>query len=97
MESKIPTVLTDHWQDRDFVGRAREYRVLYDRWERVRACETGHVAVIGGPGVGKTTLADRFVLAAALEGAITARARCFELERGIPYATIGMLIEALTA
>jgi DNA-binding SARP family transcriptional activator/tetratricopeptide (TPR) repeat protein len=95
VESKIPTVLTDHWQDRDFVGRAREYRVLYDRWERVRACETGHVAVIGGPGVGKTTLADRFVLAAALEGAITARARCFELERGIPYATIGMLIEAL--
>jgi DNA-binding SARP family transcriptional activator/tetratricopeptide (TPR) repeat protein len=95
VDSKIPTVLTDHWQDRDFVGRAREYRVLYDRWERVRACETGHVAIIGGPGVGKTTLADRFVLAAALEGAITARARCFELERQIPYAAIGMLIEAL--
>ena len=49
----------------------------------------------GDSGVGKTTLADRFTTALSLEGASTARMRCFGLESSIPYATIGALLEAL--
>ena len=33
----IPTVPTDQWRNRAFVGRAAQYRVLYERWEETNA------------------------------------------------------------
>jgi DNA-binding SARP family transcriptional activator len=94
-ESPVPTVRTEQWRDRLFVGRSREYRTLYEAWEQVSRAEPRHTIIFGDSGVGKTTLADRLGTAIALEGATLARVRCFELERGIPYATVGSAIETL--
>lgn len=95
LDSSVPSVHTEHWRNRDFVGRAREYRALYAVWEQVRVAKAGHMLITGPSGVGKTTLADRFVTAAGLEGAQAARARGYEIERGIPFAMIGTVIREL--
>ena len=94
-EPRVAAVHTEQWRNQHFIGRAAEYRRLYELWEQNKHGETRHVLIKGDSGVGKTTLADRFTTALSLEGASTARVRCFELESSIPYATIGALLEAL--
>lgn len=91
----IPTVHTDQWKDRPFVGRALEYRELYEAWESVQRCEPAHRLVLGDSGIGKSTLVERVSTAAGLEGATVARVQCHEAEREIPYATISGLIAQL--
>ena len=86
-------VQTEQWRNQHFVGRAREYRCLTSTWERAE--QSKHILVCGDSGVGKTTLVDRFATAIALQGSSVARTRCFELERSIPYAMIGSIVEAL--
>ncbi len=93
--SHIPTVPTDQWRNRAFVGRATQYRSLYERWERTNKGEGRHGLVLGESGIGKTTLAERLVTAAGLEGAISSRVQCYEAEREIPYAAIGTLVRGL--
>jgi tetratricopeptide (TPR) repeat protein len=87
----IPTVRTDQWRGRMFVGRSEEYRVLYEVWELTKRGEAYHALVLGDSGVGKTTLVNRLVTAAGLQGAAVSRAQCYDLEREIPYATLGNL------
>ena len=94
-ESPIPAVRTDQWKDRPFIGRAVEYRALYEGWERTQRGEAGHALVIGESGIGKSTLVERLTTAAGLEGASVCRVQCYELEREIPYAAVGGLIRAL--
>lgn len=91
----IPTVHTDQWRDRPFVGRATEYRELYEAWEAVQRCEPAHRLILGDSGIGKSTLVERVTTAAGLEGATTARVQCHEAEREIPYAMISGLIAQL--
>ena len=91
----IPTVRTDQWRDRSFIGRAFEYRALYEAWERTKRGQASHVLVLGDSGVGKSTLVDRLITAAGLEGAAFSRAQCYDLEQEIPYATIGNLVRGL--
>jgi DNA-binding SARP family transcriptional activator/tetratricopeptide (TPR) repeat protein/type II secretory pathway predicted ATPase ExeA len=91
----MPTVPTDLWRDRPFVGRATEYRTLYEAWEHVRTGSSRRVLVLGDSGIGKTTLVSRLTTAAGLEGAAISRAHCYDLEREIPYATLGNLIHGL--
>jgi len=91
----IPSVPTDQWRGRSFIGRATEYQVLYEAWEGLRAGTAGHAMVLGDSGVGKTTLVGRFTTAAGLEGATISRAQCYDLEREIPYATLGHLIHGV--
>jgi DNA-binding SARP family transcriptional activator/tetratricopeptide (TPR) repeat protein len=93
--SPEPSVRTEQWQGRDFIGRAREYRALYALWEEARSAHARHMLITGESGVGKTTLADRFLTAVALEGAQVARARGYELERNLPFAMIGTILRAL--
>ena len=93
--SRIPNVPTDHWKDRVFIGRGREYRVLYEGWERLQRGEVGHALVAGDSGIGKSTLVERFTTAAALEGAAVTRVQCYEPDRGIPYGAVGLLIPPL--
>lgn len=88
----IPTVPTDQWKGRPFIGRAAEYRVLYEGWERMRKGAPGHALVLGDSGIGKTTLVSRVTTAAGLEGAAVSRVQCYDLEREIPYAAISGLI-----
>lgn len=90
-----PSVQVDPWRDRPFVGRALEYRVMYEAWESVKEGSPRHALVEGESGIGKSTLVERFAVAASLEGAIVARAQCYELERAIPFAAIAALTTSL--
>jgi DNA-binding SARP family transcriptional activator/tetratricopeptide (TPR) repeat protein len=91
----IAPVVTEHWQERTFVGRGPEFSACYEVWERVRNGEPSHVLLRGDTGVGKTTLAERFATSVALEGASVARMKCYELERELPFGTIGGLVGQL--
>ncbi|HQR19172.1 MAG TPA: AAA family ATPase, partial [Gemmatimonadales bacterium] len=90
-----PRVPTEQWKDRAFIGRAREYRALYEAWERTTHREPTHALVLGESGIGKSTLIQRLLTAASLEGAVTSRVQCYELERDIPYAALGALVRGL--
>jgi DNA-binding SARP family transcriptional activator len=91
----IPTVRTEQWRDRSFVGRSAEYRLLYEAWEKTRNGTASHALILGDSGVGKSTLVDRLLTAAGLEGAISSRAQCYDLEQGIPYAVVSTLVHGL--
>ncbi len=95
VSSTAPVVRTEQWRDRPFVGRRAEYRVLYETWEEVMRGHPRHLLLYGESGVGKTTLADRLGTAVGLEGASVSRVRCFQLERGIPFAAIGSALAHL--
>jgi DNA-binding SARP family transcriptional activator len=91
----VPTVPTDQWKGRPFVGRTQEYRGLYEAWEQTQRGVSTHVIVLGDSGVGKSTLVDRITTAAGLEGAAVSRVQCYDLERDIAYAAVGSLIRGL--
>jgi predicted ATPase len=91
----IPTVPTDHWRNRAFVGRALQYRALYERWELTSGGRGRHGLVLGDSGIGKTTLVERLSTAAGLEGAVSSRVQCYEVERELPYSAIGTLVRGL--
>ncbi len=93
--SLIPAVPTDQWKNRPFVGRANEYQGLYEGWERTQRGVAGHAILLGESGIGKSTLADRLATAAGLEGAVTSRVQCYDVEREIPYAAIAGLVQGL--
>ncbi|MEO7986828.1 MAG: AAA family ATPase, partial [Gemmatimonadales bacterium] len=83
------------WKGRPFIGRTAEHRVLYEAWEGLRKGHAAHAFVLGDSGIGKTTLVQRLTTAAALEGATVSRVQCYDLERDIPYSTLGGLIHGL--
>jgi DNA-binding SARP family transcriptional activator/tetratricopeptide (TPR) repeat protein len=93
--TNIPTVPTDQWRGRPFIGRAAEYRILYEAWEAVRRGEPGHALILGDSGVGKTTLVEKLTTAAGLEGAAISRVQCYDVEREIPYSTVSNLVLGL--
>jgi DNA-binding SARP family transcriptional activator len=90
-----PRVPTEQWKDRAFIGRAAEYRTLYEAWERATRGESTHALLLGESGIGKSTLIQRLLTAASLDGAVTSRVQCYELERDIPYAALGALVRGL--
>jgi DNA-binding SARP family transcriptional activator/tetratricopeptide (TPR) repeat protein/ABC-type transporter Mla MlaB component len=91
----IPTVPTDQWRNRAFIGRAPQYLVLYERWEETNTGAGRHCLVLGESGIGKTTIVERLATAAGLEGAVSSRVQCYEVEREIPYAAIGTVVRGL--
>lgn len=91
----IPSVQTDQWRGRPFLGRTAEYLALYEAWESTKRGAASHALLLGDSGIGKTTLAERLTTAAGLEGAVVSRVQCYDPERDIPYATVGNLIEGL--
>jgi DNA-binding SARP family transcriptional activator/tetratricopeptide (TPR) repeat protein len=93
--TNIPTVPTDQWRGRPFVGRAAEYQILYEAWEAVKRGDPGHALVLGDSGVGKTTLVGKLTTAAGLEGAAVSRVQCYDVERELPYSTVSSLIMGL--
>ncbi len=95
VSTNIPTVPTDQWRGRPFIGRAEEYRALYESWENTMRRYPHHALVLGDSGVGKSTLIERVGTAAGLEGAALSRVSCYEVEREIPYAAITGLVAGL--
>jgi DNA-binding SARP family transcriptional activator len=92
---RMPTVLTQQWRHQAFIGRGPQYRTLYESWEHTKHGAGRHSLLLGESGVGKSTLAQRIVTAASLEGAISSRVQCYEVEREIPYAAVGTLVGGL--
>src|SRR3989441_422614 len=78
------------------IGREREFAFLYDAWLQVRRREPRIVAVLGDPGVGKTTLTNAFVSTCQMEGAAIARAQAYHAERELPFAVLAELVKQLT-
>jgi tetratricopeptide (TPR) repeat protein len=93
--SDLPATPPERGRERAFVGRAREYAQLYNTWGLLQTGKAIHSVVLGDSGVGKTTLVERFTTAAGLEGAAVARVQSYDLERNIPFATLGGLILGL--
>ena len=91
----LPPVFTDRWKGRPFVGRTSQYRTLYEVWERTMRSQARHALILGDSGIGKSTLVERLVTAAGLEGAASTRVQCYELERDIPYTALGGLVRGL--
>ncbi len=91
----VPAVPAEQWRDRKFVGRRAEYRALYETWEAVHQFEPRYFLIAGDSGVGKTTLAQRLVTAAGMEGASVSRVQCYQMEQRIPFAMIGGLVTGL--
>jgi tetratricopeptide (TPR) repeat protein len=91
----IPDLPPDHARSRAFVGRSCEFKLLYETWEELRKGSATHTLMLGDSGVGKTTLVERFTTAAALEGAVVCRVQAFDVERSIPFSTLGSLVASL--
>jgi DNA-binding SARP family transcriptional activator/tetratricopeptide (TPR) repeat protein len=91
----VPAVPAEQWRDRRFVGRKAEYRRLYETWEAVRQYRPQHFMIVGDSGIGKTTLVQRLVTAAGLEGASVSRVQCYQMEQRIPFGMIGALVAGL--
>ena len=89
--SDMPIPRSEPSRDRPFVGRARQYQELYSLWEDLKEGRQTHVVLVGDSGVGKTTIVERLTAAAGLEGAAVARVQSYDLERSIPFATLGGL------
>ncbi len=90
-----PRVPTEQWRDRTFIGRTAEYQTMYEAWERTTRGVPTHALVLGESGIGKSTLLQRLMTAVSLDGAVTSRVQCYELEREIPYAALGALVRGL--
>ncbi len=87
--------IVEQYGERPFVGRAAEYRVLFEAWETTRRSKSTHVLLTGESGIGKSTLAMRFGSMASFAGAAVARVQCFELEQRIAFGMMGALITEL--
>ena len=76
----------------DLVGRARELALLDHALDLVAAGGPGFVAVVGEPGIGKTSLMERLSALAGERGWLVLAGRAAEFERELPF---GVLVDAL--
>lgn len=67
------------------VGRAREFGALAEEHSLVSSGGTRAVALVGEAGIGKTRLAEEFLLWSAAEGADVLRGYYTEIGEGVPY------------
>lgn len=91
----IPALSIEHSRERPFVGRAKEFRLLYETWTHLKQGKPIHSLILGDSGVGKTTLVERVTTVATLEGATVVKVQSYDLERAIPFATLSSLIVGL--
>ena len=88
------------WQrEYDFVGRNTELDFIIAQWKETCEGEVHCVAVLGEPGIGKTSVAMRAANTAHDAGAIVVAGRCSP-EPALPYESfvgaLGQLVEPLT-
>jgi DNA-binding SARP family transcriptional activator/predicted ATPase len=70
------------------IGREREWKQLHDIWQRTTDGGPHFVLVSGEAGVGKSRLAEEFLLWASQQGAITAKARYYAAEGQLSLAPV---------
>ena len=70
------------------IGRAREWKQLHDAWQRTTDGGPHFVLVTGEAGVGKSRLAEDFLLWASQQGAVTAKARSYAAEGQLSLAPV---------
>jgi predicted ATPase/DNA-binding SARP family transcriptional activator len=70
------------------IGRAREWEHLHDAWQHMMGEAPHFVLVSGEAGVGKSRLAEEFLLWASQQGAITAKARSYAAEGQLSLAPV---------
>ncbi len=75
-----------------FVGRAEEFGVLLEGYNDALCGEARAVAFVGDAGIGKTRLAEEFLLWVRERGAEVLSGRTYEVEGRLPY---GVVIDAL--
>src|SRR6266702_2492637 len=70
------------------IGRKREWEALQEVWHAASAGEPRFVLVTGEAGVGKSRLAEEFLLWASQQGAVTAKARSYAAEGQLSLAPV---------
>ena len=76
----------------DLVGRGRELAALAAALDRVATGQPGFLAVVGEPGIGKTSLMERLAALAGARDWLVLSGRAAEFERELPF---GVLVDAL--
>jgi predicted ATPase/DNA-binding SARP family transcriptional activator len=70
------------------IGRAREWEQLHDAWQRATDGGPHFVLVTGEAGVGKSRLAEEFLLWASQQGVVTAKTRSYAAEGQLSLAPV---------
>ncbi len=70
------------------IGRKLEWEDLQDAWHHATTAEPHFVLVTGEAGVGKSRLAEEFLLWASQQGAVTAKARSYAAEGQLSLAPV---------
>jgi predicted ATPase len=70
------------------IGREREWEQLHDAWQNTTDGGPHFVLVSGEAGIGKSRLAEDFLLWASQQGAITAKARSYAAEGQLSLAPV---------
>src|SRR6266516_4952713 len=70
------------------IGRKREWEQLHDTWQRATDEGPYFVLVTGEAGVGKSRLAEEFLLWASQQGAVTAKTRSYAAEGQLSLAPV---------
>jgi DNA-binding SARP family transcriptional activator/predicted ATPase len=70
------------------IGRKREWEQLHDAWQREILGGPHFVLVTGEAGIGKSRLAEEFLLWASQQGAVTAKARSYAAEGQLSLAPV---------
>src|SRR5947209_14982682 len=70
------------------IGRKQEWEALQEVWHAASTCEPRFVLVTGEAGIGKSRLAEEFLLWASQQGAVTAKTRSYAAEGQLSLAPV---------
>src|SRR5436190_9643781 len=93
MQQEAPTIQTIVHQPLPaatptLIGRKQEWEALHEAWHAASAGEPRFVLVTGEAGIGKSRLAEEFLLWASQQGAVTAKTRSYAAEGQLSLAPV---------
>ena len=81
-------------EDWPLVGRHEEWTRLEEGWKKAAEGGPRLILIRGEAGIGKTHLAETFTTDATRQGAVVARARCWEAEGPLPFSPVAQWLRA---
>lgn len=78
----------------NLVGRTHEWQTLQSAWKLAAQGHAQFVAICGEAGIGKSRLAEEFLMWVSHQGADTAQARSHEVQGELAYAPVADLLRA---